>query len=354
MMPFDQKSGPSMALRAFPIFLLFSGCITNPLEEFGPIPLATQSVYVLNEGNYGRGNSTLTVFIPDSNIAYQDVFRVANGIGLGDSGYDLAISGTRLFIVMNGSDEIEVVRATDYKSLQTITLRPRRAPYAILLYGSKGYVTNAGSSFVTVFDLSTYAIRVDSLAVGLYPEGLTAYGGKIYVCNAGLGDGRSVAVIDPSVDRVFRVITVGDGPSSIEATPDGRLWVMCTGSFTRNTAGKIFILDPVIDVVVDSILVGGHPFTMDISADGFAYLLYADRVAKYNTRINFLVTSAFVVGAAGATLSSIAVDDSNGDVYVGDARNGVVNGEVRIYGSDGALKGRFDAGINPGRIVFRR
>jgi len=344
------------------ILLTFGSCVTEPREEFGPIPLMTQGVYVLNEGNFGRGNSSLTLYIPDSNRVYQDIFRAVNGRDLGDLGNDMVIAGTRAFIVMNGSDKIEVIRTSDHSLIKTIHLPPGRSPYNIVISGGKAYVSNLYARSVTAIDLTSLTTVQDSIPVGANPQGLAAISGKVYVCNSGFGSGRTVSVIDTLTDRVIRTISVGDGPSVAKTTPDGRIWVLCTGSYgdynnpNDDTPGKIFIIHPSIDAVIDSISTGtiGHPLKMAISFDGYAYVVKDNAIMKYSTRIDQIISFGFIIGSATSTLYSVAVDDYTGDLYVGDARNFVQNGEVHIYRSDGVLRQSFAAGIIPGTIVFKR
>ena len=88
------------------VFLLsilgvIQGCKSNPTEPSGTPPLVTNGVYVVNEGNFQRGNSTLTFYSPDSNKAYQNVFALVNGRNLGDTGNDIAIHGGRAYIVVS-------------------------------------------------------------------------------------------------------------------------------------------------------------------------------------------------------------------------------------------------------------
>jgi YVTN family beta-propeller protein len=213
---------------------------------------------------------------------------------------------------------------------------------------------------VTVLDLTSNTVYRDSIAVGPYPEGVTAIAGKVYVCNSNQGSGRTVSVIDATTDRVLRSITVGDGPSCADVTSDGYVWIMCTGSFGGasspggETPGNIFVIDPYFDTVVDSIFVGGHPSSMSISLGGFAYVVEGNRILKYNTRVDQLVTSGFIVGSLTSDYYGIAVDDYTNLVYVADAKDFAQNGEVEIYTSDGFLSGRFDTGVAPVSIAFRR
>lgn len=357
-MRFDREDGKLRHIvNLGPLLLVFLGsCISNPIEEFGPVPLLTQGVYVLNEGNPGRGNSSLTLYIPDSNKVYPDIFSAVNVRSLGDAGSDMVISGSQAFILMRGTNKIEVIRTTDNRAIQGIALRPGGSPYCMAIVGSKGYVTNLSSSFVTVIDINTFNILRDSINVGANSQGIAAIGGKVYVCNSGFGDGRTVTVIESAIDRVLRTVQVGDGPSFAKITSDGRVWVVCSGSYTKETPGKIFVIEPATDAIIDSISIPTkeHLGKISVSADGFAYVVGKNNVLKFNTRINQLLTAGFVVGGLGSNLYSVAVDDYNGDIYVADAKDSFQNGEVKIYGSDGVLKGRFDTGILPGAIVFKR
>jgi YVTN family beta-propeller protein len=355
----------SKAGRLVPLgLIILASCTSNPVDEVGPIPLITEGVYVLNEGNGGQFNSTLTYLVPDSNEVYQDVFRAVNGRFLGDTGSDIVVSGSLAYIVMAGSDKIEVIRTSDNVSVGTVLLKAGRNPYSFLVTGTNGYVSNhtQGGS-VTVIDLATNTVQVDSIPVGPFPEGMATAGGKVYVCDADGGSGRTVSVIDATTNRLVRTIQVGDGPSRADVTPDGAVWILCTGSyggsgnFGGETPGAIFAIDPYYDEVYDSIsvdIIAGHPLGMDISSYGYAYVVTENRVLKYDTRSDALVTSGFILGPAGSSFYSIAVDDYANSVYVGDAKNFQQLGEVWVYSADGSLKGRFDTGIAPVSIAFKR
>jgi YVTN family beta-propeller protein len=339
--------------------LFLSSCATNPTDEFGPLPLEIRGVYVLNEGTPGQSNSSLSYYVPnpESPTIYPDVFKVVNSKELGDVATDMAISGNRAFIVVSGSDKVEVIRTTDNMSVRTILLPVGRRPFNILINGSKGYISNYAAKSVTVFDINTYSILTDSIAVDSYPQGMATTLGKVYVCNSGGGEGRTVSVINTTTDRVLRTVEVGDGPTEVRVTHDGFVWVLCTGSSVQGTNGKIFVIHPYTDAVVDSIPVGGHPFRITTSDKDpyYAYVVGDNRILRYNTRINQLETGGFVVGSATSFLYSVAVDDYTGDIYVGDATSNLDrNGKVIIYRSDGIPKESFNVGIVPGTILFLR
>jgi DNA-binding beta-propeller fold protein YncE len=348
--------------RLVPLLLvILVSCSSSPTEDLGPIPLVTQGVYVLSEGVAGQNNSTLSYFVPDSNKVSQDVFRAVNGRPLGDAGREIVVSGTFAYLLMSGSSKVEVMRTSDDVSIATISLKPGRNPFALAVDGSYGYVTNRNPvGSVTVIDLTSNRVLRDSVGVGFYPEGLTTSAGKVYVCNADRGSGRTVSVIDEGTGRLLRNIVVSDGPSCADVSPDGSVWILCTGSFggsgspNGETPGNIFVIDPIYDVVVDSIFVGGHPSEMAISLDGFVYVLEGNRVLKYNGLVDQLVTSGLVIGSVISNFSAIAIDQYTNLLYIADAKDFVQSGGVEVYTPDGLSQRRFDTGVAPVSIAFRR
>lgn len=151
-------------------------------------------------------------------------------------------------------------------------------------------------------------------------------------------------------------IKVGDNPGFVSVDSDGDVYVLCTGKYgdfsnpSSGTPGKVFIINPDNDTVKDSILIGGHPFKLGMSTIGVAFVPTDTLVIKLDTKANKSVG----VFTTGLSYYSVAVDDATGDVYLGDAKDFVRNGEVNIYTIVGVPKGKFDVGIIPGTIVFKR
>ncbi|MCS7229498.1 MAG: YncE family protein [Candidatus Kryptonium sp.] len=333
------------------VLLIYSGCKkSEPVTSDVPV---LRGVYVLNEGNFGRNNSTLSYYVPDSNIVYEDVFSRVNGRGLGDTGNDIVISGdgSKAYIVVNNSDKIEVIETRTHRSLATILLS-QASPYKIALHGNRGYVTNLYRGAVSVIDLTTNRVVVDTIKVGSNPTGIVAFGNKVYVANSGFGNGRTVSVIDPSTNRVIKTINVGDGPDAFAVDQLGRLWVLCYGSYgdwqnpNDDTDGKLFAINVSADVVVDSIVIGGHPSRLLIVGD-FAYTIKNGNIVRINLRTKEK-NETFIRG----NFYSIGFDPLNRHLYCSDAKDFVQKGEVYIYDLNGAFIKKFQAGIIPSSFAF--
>jgi YVTN family beta-propeller protein len=303
-----------------------------------------------------KSNASLTYFVPDSNRVYQDVFRAVNGRSLGDVGNDMKIFQGRGYIVVNNSSKVEVIDINTDVSVGTISVGAGKSPRQIeFVDANKAYLTNLYDSSAAVLNLSTFEVT-KYIRVGQNPEGIAITQGKAYVANSGFGAGNTVSVINTATDNVFKTIRVGDNPSYVTIDSDGEIYVLCTGQFGdysvpgSGTPAKLFILNPQNDTVTDSILIGGHPFKIGMSSVGFAFVPTDTAVVRIDTRLN-RSQGAFL---SGRSFYSVGVDDVSGDLYLGDAKDFVQSGEVMIYTAVGTPKGKFQAGIIPGTIVFRR
>jgi YVTN family beta-propeller protein len=331
--------------------------VTPPKET----PATTKGVYVVNEGNSGKNNSTITFYVPDSNKVYQDIFASVNNRPLGDTGNDIVIYKDRIYIVVQQSQKMEVLSALDQKSIGTIQLQGSKSPAKVYIFNdAKGYVTNLYDKSVTVFNPMTLEIIKDRIVVGLYPSGLTAAANKIYVCNSGWGADSTVSVIDAATDAVIKTIAVERQPSEIMLASNGELVVKCDGytdwgNSANNLPGGLVMIDPSTDAVSGSISVSleknGFPGHMALSADGTGYLQTTKGIVPFHSVSRTLDTVAVV---SSQSIYSFTLDDVKGRLYVTDAKDYSMGGQVSVFDRQGAKITSFQAGIIPGAIAFRR
>ncbi len=331
------------------ILLLVNGC--KKAENITSEMPTLKGVYVLNEGNFGRNNSTLSYYVPDSDRVYEDVFYQVNGRELGDTGNDIVISGNKVFIVVNNSDKIEIIEPKTHKSIGTILL-PGASPYKIAILGGRGYVTNLYRNAITVIDVVNNSVLIDTIKVGDNPTGIFAFNDKIYVANSGFGYGKTISVIDAKTNKVVKTITVGDSPDAFAIDQIGRLWVLCYGSYgdwsnpNDDTDGKLFAIDVNTDTVLDSIVIGGHPSRLVIYGD-FAYTIKNGNIVRINLKTKDK-NENFIQG----NFYSVALDQINNLLYCADAKDYVQKGEVYIYDLSGKFVNKFQVGVIPGSFAF--
>src|SRR6478752_4472955 len=78
----------------------------QPEQEIKPV---RKGIYVLSEGGFNGNNSTLAYYDYDSKNLINDQFKAANSRGLGDTGNDAQVYGSKMYIVVNVSSTIEIV-----------------------------------------------------------------------------------------------------------------------------------------------------------------------------------------------------------------------------------------------------
>jgi len=337
------------------------GCRSNPAGPSESTPISTTGVYVVNEGNYQRGNSTLTIYLPDSNKAYQDVFANANGRNLGDTGNDVVLYGGKAYIVVSGSQRIEVISLATNKSLGTLSFPGKRDPYRLaILNDAKAFVTNLSDSSVTEFNPSTLQIVTDRIKVGYNPMGIAGANGKVYVCNSGFGFDSSVTVLNATTGGLIKTVFVGDSPSEIGVAPNNEIIVKCDGrsDFVKpanDTPGSISKINADNDVVFSKVTLPlatyGHPGRMTISSKGVGYFQAKTGIIKFS----YTGPTISVGGTPFSTIAAygLAYDDVTDRLYVTDPRDYVQPGDVYILDTNGATVKQFLAGVIPGAIAFK-
>ncbi len=347
-------------------FTLMFGCqlIDDPVSPKDEIIPIAKGVYIVNEGNYGKGNSSLSYYIPDSLKVYQDVYGNANdNKKLGDTGNDIVIFENKAFIVVNNSHKIEVIQTTTHKSVGSIQFTGNKSPYKIAIANSsKAYVTNLYDNSVTSFNPTTLQIIKERISVGKNPQSLLVNGNKLYVCNSGWGSDSTVSIIDISKDSVIKTLTIGDQPSGIGIDADGEIIVKFDGKMdftnpSKDTEGGVAIINPSTDEIKSktklSLSTYGHGEKFISTKKNYALLQTNIGIIKYNTITNIFESTSFI-NTSQFSVNRIFVDEANELIYISDAKDYTNAGEIHIYKNDGSKIGSYKTGIIPGSIAFVR
>jgi YVTN family beta-propeller protein len=325
-------------------------------KKVSPVkPPATAGLYVLNQGIFNNNNSTLSFYDYTSKQVTPDIFTTANNHGLGDTGNDVEIYGSKMYIVVNVSSTIEVVDTKNAKSIKQIRLfngSVARQPRNIVFYKGNGYVTSYDG---TVAVIDTAALSVNKyINVGRNPEQLALANGKLYVANSG-GLGypifdKTVSVIDLNTLTVTKTLTVGFNPQNVAADVYGNIYVLAAGDYGSNPS-SLAIIDDNTDVVKSLTNFDGSAMT--IQGDNLYFITSANKIKVYNVKSQSVTNPSFITdGTAIATPYSLAVDGTTGEVFVTDAKDYASNGLVFAFDKTGKKEYSMTVGINPGKIAF--
>lgn len=344
----------SLLVPALFALLCITGCSENPSSPSSLPSGSSTALFILNEGNFGRGNSTLSVYNPDSGTIVNDAFRAVNGRGLGDTGNSLAMSGDALYIVMNGSNTIEVVDASTLVARRTISCRPGASPRHLAFMGDgKAYVSNLYLNSVTLLDPGTGVLIAD-LPTGPNPEQILVHGTDVYVANSGFGNGRSVTVIDHGSRQIVKSILVSDGPTFLVDLGNETAALLCSGATNDynnpddDTPGMLYVLDLRTRALRDSLVIAGHPKGLATDGKGFLYTIEQEGVTRISVSEKTL-TRSFIPGY----YYGLAADPRRNLLYLTKALDFVQPGRLEVRTLDGTLKGTITVGIIPGTVLSR-
>ena len=333
--------------------------------------------FLLNEGNMGSNKATLDYFDYATGVYTRNIFAERNpgvALELGDVGNDLGIYGGRLYAVINCSNLVEVMDVETARHIAEIPLPNCRY---ITFDGGYAYVSSyAGAvefdpeyrrGYVAKIDTVTMQV-VDTCGVGYQPEEMAVVDGRLYVANSGgymaPDYDLTVSVIDLATFEVCNEIEVAPNLHQVKIGGDGMLYISSRGDYYGHQSST-WVVDPSTDEVVrelqllqnsdmavygDSLYVISHSWS-NVSLD------YSTGYAVFDTREGITVTRNFVTDGTEEEITTpycIAVNPSNGDIFLTDAKDHVTPGRIHCYGQDGVRKWSATTGDIPGHIVFTR
>lgn len=345
-----------------PAFSVFISCEKEPEKPNGndDINFSGKGIYVLNEGLFNMNNSTITWYDFETEQASTDWFEIQNGRKLGDTGNDLKIYGSKVYIVVSGSSQVEVLDADSGNSLARIPFfdgeKPRQ-PRNVAFLHDKAFVCSFDGT-VAVIDTATLEIE-KFINAGRNPDGITTANNKIYVANSGGLDfpdyDNTVSVIDFESMEEIKKITVGSNPYTMEADDRGFVYLISRGNYDDEKM-QLQIIDSESDELVHT-FTGFQALSFTLSEDR-AYVYHFDFMGSSGSNILVLdlesrevLSENFISdGTEIETVYGIMADPFTGNVYIADARGFSSTGRVYFFDSSGQKKYSFSAGLNPGAM----
>ena len=352
-------------------------------EDTGGRSVASEVVgmYVLNEGNMGSNKCTLDYLDlsgKDSTVHYlRNIYAERNPSEvkeLGDVGNDIQIYGSRLWMVINCSNKVEVCRASDAVKIGKVNIPNCRY---VAFDGDYAYVSsyvgpvslegNAPRGMIYKVDTLTLE-KLDSCVVGYQPEEMVATGGKLYVANSGGYNfpayDSTISTVDLKTMREERQTEVAVNLHHLREDHYGQLWVTSRGNY-ENEPSNLYCLrlsesgEPIIthqmDVQVSDLCIVGDSL--------YFYGVGWNQVTQQNTR-QYGIINVRTHQMVADVLSNaeelakirmpygIIVHPKNRDFYVMDAKNYVSSGELLHFHADGTFDYKVRTGDIPAHATF--
>ncbi|MFB9055546.1 YncE family protein [Mariniflexile ostreae] len=345
-------------LLALTIGLVFTSCTSddNPADEIkGDYE---NGILISHEGSFNKPNASVSFISYDYSVLENTIFNNVNSTLLGDTAQSIAFLDNLAYIVVNGSQKIEVVNRYSFKSIATINTGLTNPRYMTFANG-KGYVTDWGhgddadDDVVAIINLSTNTIE-SSITVGEGPEQIIAKDDKLYVSHKGGWSTNNIISVINTTSNEVDTIEVDDIPDNMLFNDAGNLVVLCQGS-------NQYWLSPVIETPGSIIKINTSNHSI-ISTFSFADGLHPDLMAYSNGKLYYQVSNAIYSMSDNSTAlpTESIINDSfygmavkNNTLYGLKTDFNAETGEISIYDlSTNTLKTTKNLKVGASKIYF--
>lgn len=355
---------------AIPVMaVVFAACNKNDFQK-QPVVKPAQGVYVLNEGGFGRNNAGLGYY-DFTEKTYGDLFESKNNIKLGDVANDAIIYGGKTYIVINNSGLLMVANAATGKYIDSIEIKKPNAqgksvstqPRNVVAYNGKVYVSTWLDGIKVIDTLSLKISQTIGVRAGA--EGMAVKNNNLYAVVGGSWKGEYdsvISVVNLSTNIVTNNITVGYNPvGKIYLDNADNAYVYLYGKYdasyklSGSALVKLNLQTEIVTKKVDGVLGKISLF------DNKIYAIGGDggfkEVKVFNSSDLSIASTNFITdGTSFVQPYGINIDETNGDVYVTDAKDYQTSGSVYAFDKTGKKKFSFatTGGIMPNVVLFKR
>lgn len=374
-----------MKKYVFCILFLALGIIASCRKDLQPVPEQqegilppdpvgqTKGFYLTNQGNMNMNKASLDYMDYTTGIYRRNIYNEANPQivkGLGDVANDVAVYGSKLYVVVNISNKVEVLEAKTGKRITQIDILNCRY---ITFHKGKAYVSaylgkvgDPGSvnGIVAMID-TTSLTEVKRVEVGRQPEEMAIVGDKMYVANSGgyspQAYERTLAVLDLNTFSFLKNIDVGVNLHRVRADQYGDLYVSSRGNYD-DIPSKLFVVDTKTDVVKKTFDIGLSNFVID---GDLAYFLQTEwnnntgtntiNYGMLNVKDEVLLNTKFITDGTDKSIAipfGIAVNHLTKEVFVTDAKNYETPGTLYCFDPKGKKKWSVTTGDIPDQFAF--
>ena len=358
----------------------FAGIDVEVGEQSGSF----NKLYILNEGAF-PGASTLDLLDFKNKKYCADIFAQANPDvvqGLGNTGNDMAVVDGKLWVALNASNQVAVLRLPSAKLERIIDVE---SPRFIVADGQYVYVTSyaaavyGGADMVPgkVYRISKKNYETATVEVGYQPEGLAVLKGKLYVANSGgynwVHDNR-ISVIDLAtfklekhieapMTNLFQMVATEDqiwvssyGESTWTQDEASGEWIQSVsapqGLVSMTPNGQFTEWDGVhadkMCLCGNTLFCFGNAKEMEGGYEEWLYLINTNLGGNTYQGVRFLGSGLECVGYP----YGILVNPDNGDFYICDA-SFTSGSKVHCFSSSLQHKWTVDTGVGTGHLLLQ-
>ena len=303
-------------------------------------------ILIANEGNFGWGEGTLSLYNPSSKAVQNDVYSTKNNESMGNVLHSIAFINGQYFFVVNNSGKVIMTDTNFVKQKEITGLTSPRNIYKVS--DTKAYITDLYADAITTLDLNTLETIGSIPCNGHSEEGVVKDGVFWFTAP----ETAKIYSVDIATDRITDSIQVGWMPEGIVLDNKNVMWVLNRGDASKNEEPKLTSVSVLgEDVLVTSNILVGAPINLEYDQELDLLYFVNDGIWNQGTDID-LSEPVLWKPADDKVYYSVRVNPENSEVYVSDVKDFVSRSTIYRYSKDGTLLDEFSAGIITGDFFF--
>lgn len=331
--------------------------ISAPLD--GTDDTLKNGLLVLNDGLFQLNNSSMSWVDLSTGSVNNQIFEERTGRQLGDTGNDMIIYGSKLYIVTSVSSTLEVLNAKTLSSIKQLSIVENgtaQQPQNITAINGEIYISTFGGK-VWCIDTTTFEVKT-KIQVGLNPDRITNDGTSIFVSNSGGLNNpvydSTVSVINPITKTEIKRITVGINPGGIIVAPDHNIYVLTRGNY-MDIPAKLHRINGTT-LTKDTSYAIEAAYLENYSNSHFVIAYYTNQenmtLAKFNLQNQKLENQNFISLSDYTTFYGMIYSSKAKRFYLKDAGNYTNQGKINCYNEQGTFLTSYNVGLNPNKVIY--
>ncbi len=339
------------------------GCEKKPPKDDEEVKTINNDLrlYIANEGNYGSGNSSLSLYYLNSEKVFNNVFEKNNNEALGDVLNDIALVNNNLWLVVNNSNKIEIIDTFNHKKIHSINIsQPRNIT---ILDATRVLITSMYFNKLYVVNTNNY--QIEKTIIFPYPnvENLVVHQQFAYVCNWDTACNKIYKVNIETLNIEDSLSIPYKAPQSICIDKENHLWVL-SGNIYSNVTSRLTVLDLNGSIIKQF----QFPNNADLiklktnASKDVIYFLGVDYqnngnnpyngVFKLPIQATEIPSKAFIMATTLQYFWDYSINPTNNDIFISDPKGFIQKGDVLIYNDAGNYKSQFETSIGTGKLFF--
>ncbi len=330
-------------------FIVYSCVKDKPNNTIQPVLQlsSAKKIYVVNEGNFMNGNSSVSLYDSGTNQVIEDFYKTQNNSNLGDVAQSITEFNSNFYIVVNNSNKIIVCdNQFKFKSLINGFSSPR---YFLPISNSKAYVSDLTSNSISVINLNSNSI-VSSIPCMGWTEKMVLIYNKVFVTNM---KKNYVYVINSVNDLKIDSVNVGPNAGNILIDKNDDIWVLTGADKPNSINATLKKINPVSNAVILTHSFGINDLPGNLCINKTKDTLYFLNGAIYKMAITsgVLPSNAFIVNG-NKNFYGLGINPNDFTIYAADALDYLQKSNIYIYDANGNQKTFFKAGVNSNGFYF--